>query len=52
MERYAHGETYAAIAKALLISPSTVRNHIAHCYRKLAVNNKVELAQRVFQSAR
>lgn len=51
VERYARGETYAAIAKALLISPSTVRNHIAHCYRKLSVNNKVELARRVFQGA-
>jgi len=52
VERYARGETYAAIAKALLISPSTVRNHIAHCYRKLSVNNKAELARRVLQGTR
>lgn len=47
--RYAHGETYAAIARALSLSPATVRNHIAHCYRKLAVNNKAELVRRIFQ---
>lgn len=47
--RYAHGETYAEIASALSLSPATVRNHIAHCYRKLAVNNKAELVRRVFQ---
>ena len=47
--RYAQGETHAAIASALGLSPATVRNHIAHCYRKLAVNNKAELARRVLQ---
>lgn len=47
--RFAGGETYAQIAKALGIAPATVRNHIAHCYRKLAVNSKVELARRVLQ---
>lgn len=43
-QRYARGETYTAIARALAISPATVRNHLAHCYRKLAVNNKAELS--------
>lgn len=47
--RYVQGETYAAIAAELRLSPATVRNHIAHCYRKLAVNNKVELIRRVLQ---
>lgn len=47
--RYARGATYAAIAAALSIAPATVRNHIAHCYRKLSVNNKAELARRVLQ---
>lgn len=46
-ERYAQGETYAEIAIALSLSPATVRNHIAHCYRKLAVNNKAELTTRL-----
>ena len=49
VERYAQGETYAVIAAGLGLSPATVRNHIAHCYRKLAVNNKAELARRVLQ---
>lgn len=49
VERYAQGETYATIASGLGLSPATVRNHIAHCYRKLAVNNKVELVWRVLQ---
>lgn len=49
--RYAQGETYAGIAAALALSPATVRNHIANCYHKLAVNNKAELALRVSQSA-
>ncbi len=45
--RYAHGETHAAIARALALSPATVRNHLAHCYRKLAVANKAELAAQI-----
>lgn len=42
--RYARGETYSAIALALAISPATVRNHLAHCFHKLSVSNKAELA--------
>jgi len=47
--RYAQGETYVGIAAALALSPATVRNHIANCYRKLAVNNKTELVLRVLR---
>lgn len=47
VQRYAGGETYAAIAKAIGLSPATVRNHISRCYQKLAVNNKAELAKRL-----
>ncbi|MFN3716767.1 MAG: response regulator transcription factor [Thiobacillus sp.] len=47
--RFAQGETHAAIASVLGLSPATVRNHIARCYRKLAVSNKAELARRVLQ---
>lgn len=47
VQRYAHGETHAAIAAALGLAPSTVRNHIARGYRKLAVNNKAELTRRL-----
>lgn len=50
--RYAQGETYAGIAAALALSPSTVRNHLANGYRKLAVNNKAELVLRVSQAER
>ena len=46
---YAGGETYGEIALALGLSPATVRNHIARCFRKLAVNNKTELVLRVTQ---
>ena len=42
--RYAHGETYSAIAAGLALSPATVRNHISHCFKKLGVTNKAELA--------
>jgi DNA-binding CsgD family transcriptional regulator len=45
--RYARGETHAAIAAALGIAPATVRNHIARCYKHLAVNSKVELSRRL-----
>ncbi len=50
--RYARGDTYATIATALGLAPATVRNHIANCYRKLAVTNKAELAMRVFAAGR
>jgi DNA-binding CsgD family transcriptional regulator len=50
VERYAQGETYVVIASALGLSPATVRNHIAHCYRKLSVNNKAELVLRLSNS--
>lgn len=49
-QRYARGETHVEIASALMLSPATVRNHLAHCYRKLAVNNKAELVLRVTQA--
>ena len=45
--RFAHGDTYTEISAALSIAPATVRNHIASCYRKLSVNNKAELLQRI-----
>jgi DNA-binding CsgD family transcriptional regulator len=44
---FAHGSSHGAIAAALQLSPATVRNHIARCYRKLGVNNKAELALRM-----
>lgn len=50
--RYARGETYLEIAEALTLSPTTVRNCIATCYRKLSVSNKSELLLRVSQASR
>jgi DNA-binding CsgD family transcriptional regulator len=41
---YASGETHAQISKKLSLSPTTVRNHISNCYRKLGVQSKGELA--------
>lgn len=49
VQRYALGDSHAAIAAALSLSATTVRNHIAHAYRKLAVNNKAELVRRLAQ---
>jgi DNA-binding CsgD family transcriptional regulator len=42
-EHYAAGLSYKEIAKALGISPETVRSYIKCCYTKLAVSNKVQL---------
>jgi len=44
VKRYASGETYSEIARLLKLSPSTVRNHISHCFKKLGVTNKGQLA--------
>ena len=49
--RYACGETHTAIATSLSLSPATVRNHVANCFRKLAVNNKAELVHRLAERA-
>ena len=46
-QQYAQGATHAQIAEAMGLSPATVRNHLATCYRKLSVNNKAELARRM-----
>jgi DNA-binding CsgD family transcriptional regulator len=35
------------IARRLGISPTTVRTHVDHAYRKLGVNNRVALARRI-----
>ncbi len=50
-QRFAQGASNTAIARALGLSPATIRNHLAHCYRKLAVNNKAELALRMTQGS-
>ena len=50
--RYANGETHSGIAAALALSPTTVRNHIAHCFKKLGVKNKAELANLMLNNRR
>jgi DNA-binding CsgD family transcriptional regulator/transcriptional regulator with GAF, ATPase, and Fis domain len=40
---YARGQTSSEIAEGLFISKTTVRNHVATIYRKLAVRSKTEL---------
>jgi DNA-binding CsgD family transcriptional regulator len=42
---YANGLSYKEIAKALGITPDTVRSYIKACYAKLDVRNKVQLQQ-------
>lgn len=41
---FGRGNGASGIALVLSLSPTTVRNHIANCYKKLGVNNKAELA--------
>jgi DNA-binding CsgD family transcriptional regulator len=42
--RYGKGETYSLISTSLALAPVTVRNHISHCFKKLGVASKAELA--------
>jgi DNA-binding CsgD family transcriptional regulator len=43
VRRLLTGDRVPAIAKALFLSPSTVRNHLARVYRKLGVGTQQEL---------
>lgn len=43
--RFAAGHSHKEVARELEIAPSTVRNHLAHLYRRLNVHNKTELLQ-------
>lgn len=42
LEQLGTGLSYTKIASNLFISPSTVRKHIEHIYKKLQVHNKLE----------
>jgi DNA-binding CsgD family transcriptional regulator len=44
-DHYANGLSYKEIAKALGITPDTVRSYIKACYTTLDVRNKVQLQQ-------
>ena len=41
---FSKGADYRAIADALHIAPTTVRNHLQNIYAKLGVTNKIEMA--------
>jgi DNA-binding CsgD family transcriptional regulator len=49
-ERFASGSSYKKVAQQLDMSPYTVRNHIAHVYHKLGINNKASLASQVLSA--
>ena len=42
---FAQGADFRAIADALHIAPTTVRNHLQNIYAKLGVSNKMEMAR-------
>ncbi|MFO1071089.1 MAG: LuxR C-terminal-related transcriptional regulator, partial [Geminicoccaceae bacterium] len=46
-ERYVAGQSYKEIARALGISPATVRTHANAVYRKLEVTSRIELLHRL-----
>lgn len=52
LELVALGRTNAAIAKRLVISEGTVKQHVKHILRKLKVENRAEAVSRMYQSAR
>lgn len=44
-ELFAQGRSHKEVARELDVAPSTVRNHLAHIYRRLNIHNKTELLQ-------
>ena len=44
---YAGGGDYKSVARALALSPATVRSHLLSIFRKLSVHNKIELRRRL-----
>lgn len=43
----ADGATNREAAAALFVSPKTVETHLGHCYRKLGIRSRTELARRL-----
>ena len=41
----ASGKSVAAIARAQCVSENTVKTHVSHAYRKLAVHSREELME-------
>lgn len=50
-EAYASGQSYKEIARALGVSPTTVRTHLRTVYSKLGVTSKIQLARFLDDSA-
>lgn len=46
LELVARGMTNGAIARALVVSPKTVRNHVSNVFTKLQVSDRTEAMQR------
>ncbi|MFM2348237.1 MAG: hypothetical protein RL654_2990 [Pseudomonadota bacterium] len=44
-QRYAAGESYKVIARAMGVAPDTVRSQLQQVYRKLGVHSKIALAR-------
>lgn len=47
LDRILRGERPSTIAKALYLSPSTVRNHLTLIFRKFGVHSQLELIQKL-----
>lgn len=47
---YAQGNSHKEVARALGVTPATVRHHLRRVYAKLAVDDKAALAQRLTES--
>ena len=45
ISRLLRGDRVSTIARAMYLSPSTVRNHLAAIYRKLGVKSQAELLE-------
>lgn len=50
VRRFGAGASCKEIARRIALSPATVRNVVQSAYRKLGINNKVQLAQLVWKS--
>jgi DNA-binding CsgD family transcriptional regulator len=46
LERLASGQSNKELARALAISPNTIKTHLARLYEKLEVRNRVEAIQK------
>jgi len=49
LTRLVRGERTEDIAKALYLSPSTVRNHLTAIYKKVGVHSQVELVTKLLR---